>query len=77
MDNTQRFGNRVEDYVKYRPHYPAAIVTYLQERFDFTTGTIADVGAGTGRSCITIKYVKRPKNHPLMFFALKFEPYYK
>ncbi len=48
MDNTQRFGNRVEDYVKYRPHYPAAMVTYLQERFDFTSGTIADVGAGTG-----------------------------
>ena len=48
MDNTQRFGNRVEDYVKYRPHYPAAIVTYLQERYDFTSGAIADVGAGTG-----------------------------
>ena len=48
MDNTQRFGNRVENYVKYRPHYPTAIVTYLQERFGFTAGTIADVGAGTG-----------------------------
>jgi SAM-dependent methyltransferase len=48
MDNTQRFSNRVENYVKYRPHYPATIVTYLQERFDFTSGTIADVGAGTG-----------------------------
>ena len=48
MDNTQRFSNKVEDYVKYRPHYPAAIVTYLQERFGFTSGTIADVGAGTG-----------------------------
>jgi SAM-dependent methyltransferase len=48
MDNTQRFSNRVENYVKYRPHYPAAIVTYLQERFDFTSGSIADVGAGTG-----------------------------
>ena len=48
MDNTQRFSNRVEDYVKYRPHYPAVIVTYLQERFGFTSGAIADVGAGTG-----------------------------
>lgn len=48
MDNTQRFSNKVEDYVKYRPHYPAAIVTYLQERFAFTSGSIADVGAGTG-----------------------------
>ncbi|OQP63750.1 methyltransferase type 11 [Niastella vici] len=48
MNNTQRFSNRVENYVKYRPHYPTAIVTYLQERFGFTAGTIADVGAGTG-----------------------------
>jgi SAM-dependent methyltransferase len=48
MDNTQRFSNKVEDYVKYRPHYPAAIVPYLQERFGFTSGAIADVGAGTG-----------------------------
>jgi SAM-dependent methyltransferase len=48
MDSTQRFSNRVENYVKYRPHYPAAIVAYLQERFDLTSGTIADVGAGTG-----------------------------
>jgi SAM-dependent methyltransferase len=48
MDNTQRFSNKVENYVKYRPHYPAVIVTYLQERFGFTSGAIADVGAGTG-----------------------------
>lgn len=48
MNNSQRFSNRVENYVKYRPHYPAAIVTYLQEQFDFTSGAIADVGAGTG-----------------------------
>lgn len=48
MNNTQRFSNRVENYVKYRPHYPAAIITYLQERFGFSAGAIADVGAGTG-----------------------------
>jgi len=48
MNNTQRFSNRVEDYVKYRPHYPAAVVTWLQERFGFLSGTIADVGSGTG-----------------------------
>jgi SAM-dependent methyltransferase len=48
MDNTQRFSNRVENYVKYRPHYPAVIVNYLQERFGLTSGVIADVGAGTG-----------------------------
>lgn len=48
MDNTQRFSDRVEDYVKYRPHYPVAMVTYLQEQFGFSAGDIADVGAGTG-----------------------------
>lgn len=48
MDNTQRFSNRVENYVKYRPHYPAAIIPYLQQRFHFSPGTLADVGAGTG-----------------------------
>jgi len=48
MNSTTRFSNRVENYVKYRPHYPAAIVSYIQERFGFTSGTIADVGAGTG-----------------------------
>lgn len=48
MDNTQRFSNRVDNYVKYRPHYPAEMVTYLQQRFDLTSGTIADLGAGTG-----------------------------
>ncbi len=45
MDNTQRFSDRVENYVKYRPHYPTAIITYLQEQFGFTSGAIADVGA--------------------------------
>lgn len=48
MDSTQRFSNRVENYVKYRPHYPADVVTYLQKQFGFASGTIADLGAGTG-----------------------------
>ena len=50
MDNTHRFSNKVEDYVKYRPYYPAAIVTWLQERFGFTSGSIADVGAGNDKA---------------------------
>lgn len=50
-NSTQRFGNRVDDYVKYRPGYPAAIIDYLQEAGGLTTGgTVADVGAGTGIS---------------------------
>jgi ubiquinone/menaquinone biosynthesis C-methylase UbiE len=51
QDSTQRFSNRVEDYVKYRPHYPVEIITYLQQQHNLTAGKlIADVGAGTGIS---------------------------
>ncbi|XZF14831.1 class I SAM-dependent methyltransferase [Chitinophagaceae bacterium MMS25-I14] len=51
MDSTQRFSNRVADYVKYRPHYSDAVVDYLQHEFGLTERkTIADIGAGTGIS---------------------------
>jgi len=51
MDSTKRFSNRVADYVKYRPHYPAAIITFLQDSYQLTTNKlIADIGAGTGIS---------------------------
>ncbi len=51
MDSTQRFTNRVEDYVKYRPQYPLEILTHLQEQFGLLRGkVIADIGAGTGIS---------------------------
>ncbi len=47
MDSTKRFSNRVEDYVKYRPHYPAAIIPHL----NLSPGKqLADIGAGTGIS---------------------------
>lgn len=51
MDSTKRFSNRVEDYVKYRPHYPGAIVSFLAGQYDLTPDKIlADIGAGTGIS---------------------------
>jgi len=51
MDSTKRFSSRVADYVKYRPHYPAAIITFLQDSYQLTTDKlIADIGAGTGIS---------------------------
>jgi ubiquinone/menaquinone biosynthesis C-methylase UbiE len=50
-DNTKRFSNRVEDYVRYRPGYPAAIITYLQQQFGMNKAQqVADIGAGTGIS---------------------------
>ncbi|ANH81006.1 methyltransferase type 11 [Niabella ginsenosidivorans] len=50
-DSTTRFSNRVADYVKYRPHYPEAVVTFLENDFQLHKGmTIADIGSGTGIS---------------------------
>ncbi|WP_221284787.1 class I SAM-dependent methyltransferase [Mucilaginibacter sp. SP1R1] len=50
-NSTERFSNRVDDYVKYRPHYPFEIITFLQDKYNLTLDKlIADVGAGTGIS---------------------------
>ncbi|MGV2480245.1 UNVERIFIED_CONTAM: class I SAM-dependent methyltransferase, partial [Salmonella enterica subsp. enterica serovar Weltevreden] len=50
-NSTTRFSNRVEDYVKYRPLYPAEIVPYLEGHHAFHAGMcLADIGAGTGIS---------------------------
>jgi len=48
-DNTTRFSDRVEDYVKYRPHYPEAILPYLGSTYSFDASwDVADIGSGTG-----------------------------
>ena len=46
---TQRFSDRVDNYVRYRPGYPPEILTLLRERCGLTPQSIiADVGFGTG-----------------------------
>lgn len=51
MDSKTRFSNRVEDYVKYRPHYPAAIIPFLEKEYGLSHDQpMADIGAGTGIS---------------------------
>jgi len=51
MDSKQRFSDRVEDYVKYRPHYPTALLSWLQTETGFDASRIvADIGSGTGIS---------------------------
>jgi ubiquinone/menaquinone biosynthesis C-methylase UbiE len=46
---TKRFSNRVENYVKYRPGYPAAIIPFLENELGITKDArIADIGSGTG-----------------------------
>ena len=48
-DPTQRFSSRVENYIRYRPGYPHAIVELLQNECHLTPDSvIADVGCGTG-----------------------------
>ena len=48
---TTRFGNRVADYVRYRPGYPAGVIDVLRSVLGLAPeDVIADVGAGTGIS---------------------------
>ena len=50
-DTVERFSNRVENYVKYRPDYPREIIGFLESKCDLTHETvIADIGCGTGIS---------------------------
>jgi SAM-dependent methyltransferase len=49
MDPKERFSNRVDDYISYRPSYPAALVDKLTALADLRPGrVVADVGSGTG-----------------------------
>jgi SAM-dependent methyltransferase len=48
-DAKQRFSNRVADYVRYRPGYPAALLDLLRTECGLATNhVIADLGSGTG-----------------------------
>lgn len=48
---TTRFSDRVENYVRYRPTYPAAVLDVLRARTGLAPGQpVADVGSGTGIS---------------------------
>jgi SAM-dependent methyltransferase len=48
-DAKQRFSNRVADYVRYRPGYPAALIGVLEKECGLRQESVfADVGSGTG-----------------------------
>jgi len=48
-DSKTRFSNRVDNYVKWRPSYPAQVVTELQTVCDLEPNwRIADIGSGPG-----------------------------
>lgn len=49
LQPTQRFSDRVDNYARYRPTYPQAIIPYLRETIHLNRKhTIADIGSGTG-----------------------------
>lgn len=48
----ERFSDRVDNYIKYRPGYPDKIIDYLEsEKILKKDYAIADIGSGTGISC--------------------------
>jgi len=50
-DSASRFSNRVEDYVRFRPGYPAALLQWLHDAQGVPSRSlVADIGAGTGIS---------------------------
>ncbi len=50
-DTISRFSDRVVNYVKFRPHYPAEVLSFLAEKASLTpTSVVADIGCGTGIS---------------------------
>jgi SAM-dependent methyltransferase len=49
IDPTTRFTTRVDNYVKYRPSYPAGIITLLETECGLDPKkVVADIGSGTG-----------------------------
>ncbi|HEX7814123.1 class I SAM-dependent methyltransferase [Dyella sp.] len=51
LKSTERFSDRVEDYVRYRPDYPPALLDWLHRAHGVTPSwSVVDVGAGTGIS---------------------------
>ena len=50
-DSTRRFSDRVDNYVRYRPSYPLAVLDILRETTQLSLeDAIADIGSGTGIS---------------------------
>lgn len=48
-DPVARFSNRADNYAKYRPSYPAAVLEILKSDCGLKeSATVADVGSGTG-----------------------------
>lgn len=52
-DSIERFSNRVENYVKYRPGYPPQVLDLFRDEMNLQNDSVvADIGAGTGISSV-------------------------
>ncbi len=50
-DTVERFSDRVENYVKYRPGYPPEVLQLFHDKMNLRPrSVVADIGAGTGIS---------------------------
>ena len=50
MQSVERFSSRVDDYIRYRPGYPTAIIDLLRSDCGLSQHSIiADIGSGTGK----------------------------
>lgn len=48
-NSQERFSDRVENYIKYRPGYPDQIINSLTQDFGLNQSlVVADIGSGTG-----------------------------
>ncbi|MCW1921432.1 class I SAM-dependent methyltransferase [Luteolibacter arcticus] len=51
QNSEQRFSNRVENYIRYRPSYPAELIALLEQEARLSPQSmLADIGSGTGIS---------------------------
>lgn len=49
MKPTQRFSNRVDNYVRYRPDYPPQVIELMRGEMSLNDkSVVADIGSGTG-----------------------------
>lgn len=58
---TERFSNRVDNYVRYRPRYPRGVIEMLRAECDLTfDSVVADIGSGTGKLTeLLLRHAKR------------------
>jgi SAM-dependent methyltransferase len=59
LDSTQRFSDRVDNYINYRPSYPRSILKLFRE-FLSDDSVVADIGSGTGKLTEVLLGLKLP-----------------